>query len=516
MPRFEPFRGVRYDPLRVDLAQVTAPPYDVIDAAGRRRPGRPPPAQRGGHRPARARPGRAPRTATAQAGAHARPPGWPTASCAATRPSFYVYRMDHPTAPAARATPPACSARSSCRAPARAASCPTSTPRPRPSPTGSTCCGPPGPTSRRCGACRPRPACPSCSTWTRRRPPPGPTDGVEPHAVGASTTPIAWPPSPPRSTAHPVVIADGHHRYETSLAYRDEQRGRAATGDTRAPSRCWPTWSSWSTTSSTCSPSTGWCAACPDGFDLPRRAAGRSSTWPSWIPTARSPDAIPTRPRDWPTRAPSAWSRPEGVWPLRPRPERFAGVRDLDTSRLDAGAGRAARPRADLPARRRPRRLGQVRTGRGPGRRPAAAGHGGPDRARSPTAASACRPRPRSSPPSPAPAWSCACSTSELSAGQPRRASIPRRSPSSSRQASGRGEAVGLERSRQRLVLLAAHLDHQPATRAQPAPGRGDDPPDQRQAVGARRPGPGGGFVSAARRRRAAPVPRSGRRAPPR
>ena len=36
MPRFEPFRGVRYDPDRVDLAQVTAPPYDVIDDAGRR------------------------------------------------------------------------------------------------------------------------------------------------------------------------------------------------------------------------------------------------------------------------------------------------------------------------------------------------------------------------------------------------------------------------------------------------------------------------------------------------
>jgi uncharacterized protein (DUF1015 family) len=29
----EPFRGLRYDPDRVDLAQVLAPPYDVIDAA---------------------------------------------------------------------------------------------------------------------------------------------------------------------------------------------------------------------------------------------------------------------------------------------------------------------------------------------------------------------------------------------------------------------------------------------------------------------------------------------------
>ncbi len=32
MPHFEPFRGVRYDPTRVDPAAVTAPPYDVIDA----------------------------------------------------------------------------------------------------------------------------------------------------------------------------------------------------------------------------------------------------------------------------------------------------------------------------------------------------------------------------------------------------------------------------------------------------------------------------------------------------
>lgn len=31
MPRFTPFRGLRYDSTRADLAAVTAPPYDVID-----------------------------------------------------------------------------------------------------------------------------------------------------------------------------------------------------------------------------------------------------------------------------------------------------------------------------------------------------------------------------------------------------------------------------------------------------------------------------------------------------
>src|SRR5690348_9953676 len=29
-----PFRALRYDPGRTDLARVTSPPYDVIDAAG--------------------------------------------------------------------------------------------------------------------------------------------------------------------------------------------------------------------------------------------------------------------------------------------------------------------------------------------------------------------------------------------------------------------------------------------------------------------------------------------------
>ena len=35
MPRFEPFRGLRYDPERVRIDQVIAPPYDVISSAER-------------------------------------------------------------------------------------------------------------------------------------------------------------------------------------------------------------------------------------------------------------------------------------------------------------------------------------------------------------------------------------------------------------------------------------------------------------------------------------------------
>ena len=35
MPRFEPFPGIRYDPARVDVEAVVAPPYDVISAEDR-------------------------------------------------------------------------------------------------------------------------------------------------------------------------------------------------------------------------------------------------------------------------------------------------------------------------------------------------------------------------------------------------------------------------------------------------------------------------------------------------
>jgi uncharacterized protein (DUF1015 family) len=37
MPRFEPFAGVRYDPGRVDLSAVVAPPYDVVGPQDRAR-----------------------------------------------------------------------------------------------------------------------------------------------------------------------------------------------------------------------------------------------------------------------------------------------------------------------------------------------------------------------------------------------------------------------------------------------------------------------------------------------
>ena len=56
------------------------------------------------------------------------------------------------------------------------------------------------------------------------------TTGITHTLLGRAATRAAWRRSPPRWRSSPVVIADGHHRYETSLAYRDERR--AADGPT--------------------------------------------------------------------------------------------------------------------------------------------------------------------------------------------------------------------------------------------------------------------------------------------
>ena len=92
MPRFEPFPGVRYDIERVDLGDVTAPPYDVIDDA---EPGRSAPVamQRRARRPAR----RGRRRATAYENACYLLHHWLDEGVLRTddEPAFYVYRMGY-------------------------------------------------------------------------------------------------------------------------------------------------------------------------------------------------------------------------------------------------------------------------------------------------------------------------------------------------------------------------------------------------------------------------------------
>jgi uncharacterized protein (DUF1015 family) len=227
VPRFEPFAGLRYDPARSDLAAVTAPPYDVIDDEQRAAlAGRDPhnivhldlPVDEDGVDRYRV--------------ACARLRAWRDEGVLVLdeTPVFYVYRMDHHDdeggdqhttgvigalelsrpgeggiLPHEHTTPKAKTDRlemlRSCEA--------------NLSPIWGLSTAP-GLTD----LCHR--ADDLLGDWTD-------DDGVrhrlwrvaEPDLIDAIATAVS---------AAPVVIADGHHRYETSLAYRDERRAAAAAG----------------------------------------------------------------------------------------------------------------------------------------------------------------------------------------------------------------------------------------------------------------------------------------------
>ena len=137
--------------------------------------------------------------------------------------------------------------------------------------------------------------------------------------------------------SRPVVIADGHHRYETSLAYRDERRAEANGGPGSAGAAeatmtyvvelvadeltVWPTHRIIEDLDSSVDVASALDAWFEVGDDVPLDA----HTIDTMVDTGTL--VLVTA-----TGSPS----------LRPRPDAFASVRDLDTSRVDAAL-------ADLP-----------------------------------------------------------------------------------------------------------------------------------------------------------------------
>ncbi len=99
MPRFEPFAGLRYDPAHVDLDAVTAPPYDVIGDEER--------AELAARSPHNIVHVDLPVDGEARyAAARDRLDGWIDEGVlvADPEPSFYVYTMDHPVPGGRRTT----------------------------------------------------------------------------------------------------------------------------------------------------------------------------------------------------------------------------------------------------------------------------------------------------------------------------------------------------------------------------------------------------------------------------
>ncbi len=136
--------------------------------------------------------------------------------------------------------------------------------------------------------------------------------------------------------AVPFVIADGHHRYETSLAYRDERRD--ADGDAGPADLVMVYTVELAEENLTVRPIHRLVNGLPDDIDI----AAALEPWFEVTPIgpASSLDAsiAPTMTADgFLTLLVS-----DHAWSLVPRPEQFTGVRDLDSSRLDAALGAVA------------------------------------------------------------------------------------------------------------------------------------------------------------------------------
>jgi uncharacterized protein (DUF1015 family) len=130
--------------------------------------------------------------------------------------------------------------------------------------------------------------------------------------------------------AHPVVIADGHHRYETSLAYLGERREAAAAGGApvgdAAAVMCFVV--ELADDELTVGPIHRLVSGLPDGFDLLGALAPFFELEPFELTGTGTVGRLQQA-------GGLAVVLPDGCWVARPRPDAMAGARDLDSSRLD-------------------------------------------------------------------------------------------------------------------------------------------------------------------------------------
>lgn len=325
MARFEPFRGLRYDTERLDLGEVTAPPYDVIDdeeraALAARHP------HQAVHLDLPVADGDTDRYAVA---------------CRTLRqwrddgvlvqdedPSFYVYRMGYrdvtgrrrQTAgvigalelappgtggvlPHEQTTPKAKSDRlemlRSCRANLSSV-WGLSTAEGL-----SGLCELPGP---------------PLAAWTD-------PEGVH-HRLWQLSRPGLLDAVSDAVSSEPVVIADGHHRFATSLQYRDERR---AEHDAPGPyDLCMTYVVELVEEQLSVQPIHRLLKGLADDVDL------AAALEPAFELFEAGPVGPGLRDRMDDAGALALVTR-EGAWLLRPRPGAMVGVRDLDSSRLDRG-----------------------------------------------------------------------------------------------------------------------------------------------------------------------------------
>lgn len=126
--------------------------------------------------------------------------------------------------------------------------------------------------------------------------------------------------------SHPVVIADGHHRYETSLAYRDERRSTDGPGGASDAVMTFVV--ELVDEELLVAPIHRLLSGLPDDLDL-------LDTFAEFFTIETFDLTGVATIRSLQDHGALALVRRDGAWLLRPRPEVMDGVRDLDSSRLD-------------------------------------------------------------------------------------------------------------------------------------------------------------------------------------
>ena len=150
-------------------------------------------------------------------------------------------------------------------------------------------------------------------------------DGVT-HSVWRITDPARIEAIRSAIGSAPIVIADGHHRYETSLAYREERRN--ADGDGGAADAVMTFVVELVEDELDVGPIHRLISGLPEGVDL---LASLNDSFEieafefSDVPTVRRLQEL----------GGLVLVLPDGAFLLRPRPEIIAAARDLDSSRLD-------------------------------------------------------------------------------------------------------------------------------------------------------------------------------------
>jgi uncharacterized protein (DUF1015 family) len=320
VPPFQPFAGLRYDPDAVALGDVVAPPYDVIGEAERRRL-----EDRSPYNAVRLELPRDDGDTDRYSAAACLLADWQAKGVLVRdeAPAFYVYRMGyHDEQGRPRQTAGVVGALA-LSPPGQGDVLPHERTMPKPK----------GDRLDLLRACRanlsPVWVLSTADGLSALCEQPGPpaaraTDdlGVH-HRLWAVTQPGVVEALRAAVSSAPVVIADGHHRYETALAYREEQGGTPGPWDSVMAFAV-----ELAEEQLTVRPIHRLLSGLPDGFDL----LDALSPWFEAFELA--PPGAPFGPSMADAGA-LGCVLPHGRWLLRPRPGAFPEDVTLDSERLD-------------------------------------------------------------------------------------------------------------------------------------------------------------------------------------